>query len=136
MALLGLLWYLIAIAVWWLVGGVMGLSRYSHFNDLVFGIAIIGFFDIFWWLPYVSYAAIAEKISFMKYSQRMLPYLISLAVGLALFTLLALSSKGSTANHWNLRVVPAVAVTILYFIRRLFRNNSTPIEAPIGSGTE
>jgi hypothetical protein len=124
-ALFGLLWYLLAIFVWWLVGGVMagGLSQYSSPGDLAFGIAIIAFFDISWWLPYISYVAVTEKVLSVKLPRRNLPLFAFLAVGLALFTLLALTSKGSKINLWELKVLPAAAVTMLYFLRRLLRKS-------------
>jgi hypothetical protein len=120
-ALLGLLWYVLAIIVWWLAGGVMagGLSQYSHAGDMAFGVALIAFFDLPWWLPYISYVAATEKVLSMKLPQRNFPFFMLLAVGLAVFTLLALTSKGV----WQLRFFPAAAVTILYSLRRLMRKS-------------
>lgn len=131
--MLGLLWYLLSIVVWCLVGGVLagGLSQFSHPGDVVFGIAIIAFFNISWWLPYVSYVAVTEKLFSIKLPQRSLLFFVFMAAGFAVLTLSALSSKDS--GLWPLKIIPAVAVTILYFIRRQLRKTLETAPAEQGA---
>lgn len=119
------LWYVAAILIWWLVGGVLGalgphgdLAAWLH--DFGFAAAMTAFFFVGWWLPYTSWLALGELLFFWIYPGRKTPF-----VAFAVLSFVTYSTVALYYPKWSsvpeLLIWPAAAVTITYFIRRIAR---------------
>jgi hypothetical protein len=114
---MGVLWYIAAMLVWWVVSGFLagGIQPYSTLKDFEFGVAAAIFWFIPFWLPYITWMALGELILFRRYPNRRTPFVTFAVISLVIFTAL------SQAFFHQLRLMvvwPAVIVTVMYFVRR------------------
>jgi hypothetical protein len=116
---MGLLWYLAAILVWWLISGILG-GGHSHIADVGFMIAATAFFYGVWWLPYISWIAFGEFHFFWKYPERKAPFFVFAILSFAAYLAVALYFPNSR-GLWPLLVWPAAVVTFMYMLRRILR---------------
>jgi len=115
---MGLLWYVAAILIWWVVAGCVG--GYSGLLDFVMMMGFTAFFYIPWWFTYVTCLAVGEAILFEIAPRRRLLFVIF--AGLSFVVLWTIeSSYPNWHSVGDLLVYPAVAVTILYLVRHFTR---------------
>ncbi len=121
---MGLLWYLAAILVWWLISGILGGSgQHSHLADVWIAIAFTAFFYAGWWLSYISWIAFGEFLFFNSYPARKTPFFVFAILSFAAYLVVALNYP-KWSGLWPLLVWPASVVTVMYMVRRTLRKVS------------
>jgi hypothetical protein len=122
---MGLLWYVAAIFAWWLVGGLGGgLGQYSTFKDFEFAVAVAMLWNVPWWLPYTTWVALGELILFRRYPDRRAPLVAFAVLSLVVYSAINASLFRNDAPLLPMLIWPAVAVTVIYLVRRSVRTTS------------
>jgi hypothetical protein len=126
---MGMLWYVAAILIWWLIGGLIGgHGQHGAFafwlEDVEFAsvVTIVWYFP--WWLPYVTWIALGELILFRRYLGRRAIFAAFAVLSLLVYSALNAVIYRNDTEVLPLLIWPAIAVTIMYAIRRSVRSVS------------
>ena len=123
---MGWLWYVAAILIWWLVGGLLGgFGQHSTFafwlKDFEFAVAVTMFWTVPWWLPYTTWIALGEFILFRRYPDRTTPLVAFAIVSLLVYSTINVTLFRDDLPLLPMSIWPAVAVTVIYLLRRRVR---------------
>jgi hypothetical protein len=123
---MGLLWYFAAILIWWLIDSLIGgHGQHSAFafwlEDVEFALVVTIVWYILWWLPYITWIALGELILFRRYPGRRTTFAAFAVLSLLVYSAINAVLFRNDTELLPLSIWPAIAVTILYAIRRSVR---------------
>lgn len=119
--ILGLLWYVGSVLLWWATAGVYCNMGFWPVHAFLFCLGTNAFFYAPFWIFFTVWIAVGEAVLFWKYPNRWTAFFTFVLGSLVAYSLVVkfrILPSPRYGELWKMVIWPAAAVSAMYTIRR------------------